>query len=194
MSALQRRRTEPNHPHDAFACMPPHPASASLGHPLPVGERRLATPRLSFQRILRTGIGDPPLPDGERVAERSGGRVRGRMRNTLALDASDPPTSGRVKHAPFPPRPAVCADHLARRRRAEGRGHDREGRAGRPRGSPCPRRRSVVRAAAFGHRPAQPAGHRRLGRGPDRHARIAHRPAPAAAARQQVRALPGLRA
>ncbi len=42
----------------------------------PLRERRLPSPDLAND--LGCNVDDPPLPSGERVAERSGGRVRGR--------------------------------------------------------------------------------------------------------------------
>ena len=51
---------------------PPHPSSASLGHPLPGGERRLPSPAPGWK-----GEGGawqaPPLPTGERVAAKRPG-------------------------------------------------------------------------------------------------------------------------
>jgi hypothetical protein len=66
---------------------PPHPASASLGHPLPAGERRFANAAALPATEKGAGFEQPPLPSGERVAERSGGRVRGRS-NRMTQNAN----------------------------------------------------------------------------------------------------------
>ena len=44
--------------------LPPHPASASLGHPLPVGERRLAK-AAAFPSFLGEGTRTPQERAGE---------------------------------------------------------------------------------------------------------------------------------